>query len=257
MIENKQMKDIFKNIEKPLKNGEILLWIGIPLTLLSPFFITRCYNVLDFTSTGTIGDTIGGITAPFINIIGAILVFLALKAQIQANVLVQKQISDQVEEKKLQLESDQLNKLYENLKSSIDNFTYTTLDTWELRNEENVELKGSEAFYQLFQDLYCNALHLDEDSLKVNPKITEVISILKICNTLLIKIQDSKVADKEILYLLTMHQFIYRIFPKLSAEYPNNLELYYCDSCKKDHGLPNGITKLINSIREKCKEDFC
>lgn len=249
-------KDLLNKIRKPLNHGNLLLWIGIPLTILSPTILLSFLNASEFTETGAIGDTIGGITSPFINIIGAILVFLALKAQIEANIIVQKQIAGQQKEKKFEQESFQINKLYENLKSSIDNFTYKTLDPWELRNEEKIELKGSEAFYQLFQDFYCDA-HLDEESLKSNPKITEIISILEICDTILIKTANSKIADQEILKLLTMHQFIYRIFPKLSFEYPNNLDLHYCESCKKDHGLPQRIIALVKSIREKCTEKIC
>ncbi|AZA91018.1 Uncharacterised protein [Chryseobacterium nakagawai] len=249
-------EDKFKEILKPLKNGSSLLWIGIPLVLIAPFLFTRSFGILDFTETGTIGDTIGGITAPIIGLIGAILVFLALKAQIQANILVQKQIESQEQDKKIENESLQLNKLYENLKSSIDNFSYTTLDTWEFANLDNIKLIGSEAFYKLFQDFYCDS-HLNEDDLKTNPKITEVISILQICDTLLDKILKSNVYDKETLYLLTMHQFIYRVFPRISSDYPNNIEIYYCESCKKNHGFPSKISSLFKSIIAKCDNKTC
>ncbi|VTP95811.1 hypothetical protein [Sphingobacterium daejeonense] len=102
------------------------------------FFLQEIFQLLDFTQTGNIGDTIGGITAPIIGLIGAILVFLALKAQTQANILVQQQIENQATEKRIENESLQLNKLYENLKSSIDNFSFTTLDTWEFANADNM-----------------------------------------------------------------------------------------------------------------------
>ena len=248
--------DKYKEIEKPLKNGNILLWIGIPIVIIAPFIFTRTSGIIDFTETGTIGDTIGGITAPIIGLIGAILVFLALKAQIQANILVQKQIENQENEKKLDIESSQLNKLYANLKSSIDNFSFTTLDTWEFNNKENKELKGSEAFYKLFQEFYCDA-HLSEEDLKTNPKITEVISILEICDKLLDKISKSNVHDKETLNTLTLHQFIYRVFPRLSADYPDNLEIHYCESCTKNHGFPAKISTLVKSIKSKCNENIC
>jgi hypothetical protein len=233
---NNTPENKFKEILKPLKNGNLLLWVGIPIVLIAPFLFTRKFGLLDFTQTGNIGDTIGGITAPIIGLIGAFLVFLALKAQTQANILVQQQIDSQEIEKKIENESLQLNKLYENFKSSIDNFSYTTLDTWEFANTDNVELKGSEAFYKLFQDFYCDS-HLDENDLKTNPKITEVISILQICDTLLEKILKSNIYDKDTLYLLTMHQFIYRVFPRISSDYPNNIEIYYCESCEKNHGF--------------------
>lgn len=252
---NTSHNDKYKAIEKPLKNGNTLLWIGIPIVLLAPFLFTRTFGLIDFTETGTIGDTIGGITAPIIGLIGAVLVFLALKAQIQANILVQRQIENQEIEKKLELESSQLNKLYENLKSSIDNFSFTTLDTWDFHNNENKELKGSEAFYKLFQEFYCDA-HMGEEDLKTNPKITEVISILEICDKLLDKISISNVYDKETLNTLTLHQFIYRVFPRLSGDFPENLEIHYCESCAKNHGLPEKISTLIKSIKSKCNESL-
>lgn len=246
----------YKEIEEPLKNANILLWIGIPIVIIAPYILTSSFDFVNFNQTGVIGDTIGGLTAPFIGLIGAILVFLALKAQIHANILVQKQIENQENENKLEIESNQLNKLYENLKNSIDNFSYSTLETWEFNIQESKELKGSEAFYKLFQDFYCEP-HLNEEDLKTNPKITEIISILEICDTLLDKISKSNVYDKEILEILTLHQFIYRVFPRLSADYPDNLEILYCEACKKNHGFPPKISSLVKSIKSKCDERIC
>lgn len=248
--------DKYKEIEKPLKIGIILLCVGIPIVIFAPYVLTCNIGWSDFTKTGAIGDTIGGLTAPFIGLIGAILVFLALKAQINANILVQKQIENQENERSIEIESNQLNKLYENLKSSIDNFSYSTIDTWEFNNPESKELKGSEAFYKLFQDFYCDA-HLNEEDLKTNPKITELISILEICDTLLEKISKSNIYDKDTLETLTLHQFIYRVFPRLSADYPDNLEIHYCESCAKNHGFPSKISSLVKSIKLKCEKHVC
>ncbi|HNR21033.1 MAG TPA: hypothetical protein PKN75_14555 [Bacteroidia bacterium] len=72
-----------------------LLLIGILLTIIAPYFLTRSWGLLDFSSTGQIGDTIGGITAPITSLIGAILVYFALKEQIKANKIIQDQVSDQ------------------------------------------------------------------------------------------------------------------------------------------------------------------
>ena len=164
-------------IKQPLKIAVTLLWIGIPLCLLTPVIFTQPWGLIDFSNTGSIGDTIGGITAPFINILGAILVFLALKSQIEANISLQEQVERQDREKKLEIESKQLNQLYDNLKSSIDNFKYSTLDRWELGNAEQKELSGSEAIYKLFQDFYCD-FHADEEEMNCNPKITEIMRIM-------------------------------------------------------------------------------
>ncbi len=40
---------------------------------------------MDFRQTGQIGDTIGGITAPIVNLIGAVLIYFSFKEQIKAN----------------------------------------------------------------------------------------------------------------------------------------------------------------------------
>ncbi|HCY40912.1 MAG TPA: hypothetical protein DHV48_06075 [Prolixibacteraceae bacterium] len=67
------------------KRVEILLLIGIVLTILSPWIFTRSLGFINFHDTGDIGSTIGGITAPITSLIGALLIYYALVAQRQAN----------------------------------------------------------------------------------------------------------------------------------------------------------------------------
>src|SRR5687767_386689 len=57
--------------------------VGIILTL--PWVFTHWQSVLDFTATGQIGDTIGGLTAPFVAILAALLTFIAFWVQYRAN----------------------------------------------------------------------------------------------------------------------------------------------------------------------------
>ena len=65
----------------------LFLIIGIGLIFFSVYIFTRpaLSDVWDFSDTGQIGDTIGGITAPIINLIGAFLVYISFQAQIDAN----------------------------------------------------------------------------------------------------------------------------------------------------------------------------
>lgn len=248
-MNNKVKED---EIKRTLKVGKILLLIGIPLCLLAPILFTLPLGWRDFSNTGSIGDTIGGITAPFINILGAVLVFLALKAQIQANLVIQNQINRHDEENKLEKESKQLNQYYSNLKSSIDGFKFSTIDPWNIgkHTPDRPILEGSEAVYKMFSDYICEHHGSKEDMLS-NPKITELISMLEICEKLLVRINSSKIIDRETLWTLTSHQFTYRIFPRLCDEYPERIENYYCNSCKIDHGFPERISFLIKSIKEK------
>lgn len=60
---------------------------SIVITCFAPFLFTRtafCDNLI-FSETGQIGDTIGGITAPFIGIINILLLVLTLRAQLHFN----------------------------------------------------------------------------------------------------------------------------------------------------------------------------
>ncbi|HQQ30345.1 MAG TPA: hypothetical protein PLG82_08590, partial [Tenuifilaceae bacterium] len=63
----------------------VFLIIGIVFTVFSPWLFTRNLGLIDFHSTGDIGSTIGGITAPITSLIGALLIYCALDAQKKAN----------------------------------------------------------------------------------------------------------------------------------------------------------------------------
>lgn len=59
----------------------------------APFIFTDKNSTLDFVGSGEIGDTMGGLMSPFINIAAVIVTGLAFYAQYQAN----KQVKDQFE----------------------------------------------------------------------------------------------------------------------------------------------------------------
>jgi hypothetical protein len=65
------------------------LFCGILLiiTSIAPWLFTHpaICDRLNFTDTGSIGDTIGGLTSPFVGLIGAILVFISFMQQVKAN----------------------------------------------------------------------------------------------------------------------------------------------------------------------------
>lgn len=93
-----------------MKNYKWYLLIGMLFTIfafLSPVLFTFKGYTQFGPTTGFIGDTIGGLTAPFLSLAGSILVFAALKAQIDANKAVQEQFKvQQTEDRKRQIEAD-------------------------------------------------------------------------------------------------------------------------------------------------------
>lgn len=70
------------------KNAIWIMVIGLILVIILPSMITKIslpWSFTDFSDTGVIGDTIGGITSPIVGFVGAALVFLSFKAQLDAN----------------------------------------------------------------------------------------------------------------------------------------------------------------------------
>lgn len=246
MKENVNEFDTLKSARKWLVAGLILIALA-PLILTLPAY----WSKLDFSTTSSIGDTIGGITSPIVGVLGSILIFYALIEQVRANKLLQNQIKEQSIKESLEINSREINQLYNNLKSSIDNFTYVSLDV-NLFGQGQY-LTGSEAIYKLFNDFYCDC-HISEDELEGNPKITELTSILEICDVILNKISISTIPDKDVLNILTIHQFRYRIYPRLKLDI-ENLSQHRCDICEKDHGLPERLVELINNLITKTKEN--
>lgn len=69
------------------KRSILFLILGVGVIFFSVYIFTRpaLFDVWDFSDKGQIGDTIGGITAPIINLTGAFLVYISFQAQVNAN----------------------------------------------------------------------------------------------------------------------------------------------------------------------------
>lgn len=74
------------------------------LILLLPLLFTQTSTVIfDLSWSGQIGDTIGGITAPFVGLVGSFLVYKAFLAQIEANKIQATAIQNQSRDKELDI----------------------------------------------------------------------------------------------------------------------------------------------------------
>lgn len=113
------MKGIFNKYLKDLgfNKGEIyFLLIFLAIILCIPIITVLYFQKKTLDNSGIIGDTFGGITAPFLSFFGSLLVYSALKSQIKAN----KIITDQFEEQS----SDHLFfRLNDDLQKKIANFS--------------------------------------------------------------------------------------------------------------------------------------
>jgi hypothetical protein len=211
----------------------IVLAAGIVCLLVAPYLFTRPGNI-SFKETGPIGDTIGGITAPITGLIGSILVFLALRAQIVANEIIQGQIRDQKIEEQMKKEVGYISDLYKYLLSTIENIqvgkTKGVGAIMELMNiSVNWERKNAHADYYLSQG-----------------RIAELYGLLRLAKTFLIQVEKSKLdnSDKGYFRELVRHHVDSFVSPYLSMESSKPA----CEICGDMH---NGVSfKLVELVRE-------
>lgn len=129
-----------------------LIWIAICLGILFivicsfPYLFTR-FSILDFSNTGQIGDTIGGIMSPFVGIIAAVLTFMAFWIQYKANEEQKNAIQENREELKAQQNRYAIDKfesklelLLKTYQNCVDNLQYN-------------KLSGRHVFAELLDDL--------------------------------------------------------------------------------------------------------
>lgn len=85
---NKEVQDEFEVVEQKHNKFAIYTILGGVVLMFTPLlfnsqkltdFLNKYFLTVDFTSTGNIGDTIGGITSPFIALIGSILIYLSFR----------------------------------------------------------------------------------------------------------------------------------------------------------------------------------
>lgn len=247
---------------KKTENGKsiwpiVILVVGFILILAAPFLLTMPFfcERFNFSITGQVGDTIGGTTAPIVNLLAAILVYYALMEQIKANRIIQDQVRDAKKEKEADDETANLLKYYEHLDNQINSFSFDCLEALkhlpQFVGKENVT--GAKAFYRLFGQIRCEPHSLNENSLLDDPSISELFSILTIMNTVLLEIKDSKAKNAKIIKELIKHQFEYKIVTRIRDDEATTLGVYYCENCKCNHGIPTKIAGLIIDIRENLK----
>jgi len=112
-------------------------------------FTSWCWLKFDFTNTGQIGDTIGGIMGPFIAVAAAILTFLAFWVQFKAN---------EIQRQDIKLERFE-NKFYESIQLHKSNL-----------NEINIadKLHGRKCFVHMFYELKFAYHKVEEVLNKIN-----------------------------------------------------------------------------------------
>ena len=237
------------------------------LILLLPAIITSNYIGFDFTQTGQIGDTLGGITAPFIAIAAGFLTFLAFWVQYKAN---EQQKADLLDQKSSSQKVNFENNFFELVKLHRDNVSemrYTKYYRGDMLRSEN--RKVFREIFKEFIECYREVKKFSnstDPSTYLNKTYQEKLEEIKKANDIRVTIIEMAIID--IAYSIVFfgmgsegetvlkdkfkrkynNYYIFRLmcFIKLKPKGENKTEFQLWESIK---GLPlNGLHPLVEEV---------
>lgn len=242
---------------KSLRQARIIFIIGVILLIAAPFLFTRI-GFIDFTNTGQIGDTIGGVTAPIANLLGSLLIFYALQAQIDANRIVQEQIAKQTDTDSKKKAMQNLMDQFKILREDINEFEYITAVEY-FEGSTNKTTYLTRIGYDAFRQVIVGMKHFKSDNhgsiFEVNPKLLEVRSILIVIDNFTDKLQTTDIenGDREFLKNLISYQFNSKVKHCFDGMEEFRVSKHRpCEKCGQIHsGVPDEFFKIINSLNSK------
>jgi len=200
--------------------------VGLIFLFAFPIVATQKHFGYDFTNTGQIGDTVGGLTAPIIGFFSTLLIYFSFRAQIKANYIVQSQIDDQKKEDELK----SLMEIYKEIKESLQDFTF----------DPDIEIKGRPAISNFLFYKKSPSLFLGENEFAYPNIFDRILDLIKI---LISKLKASKENGINIELILTLldyqfNHYIWELIPILIQKKPEDKNIIY-------------KYKVINEIREE------
>ncbi|MCL5245547.1 hypothetical protein M4I21_06995 [Cellulophaga sp. 20_2_10] len=194
--------------------------------IISPYLFTReSFLGISFDETGAIGDTIGGITSPFVNLLAAFLVYLSFREQTKSN--------------KEQIENNNQSYIYRLLDDVLKNKIYT---------EENF----FEGYKNALSSVNLQTNSQSSDDLK-NIHFHKVDDLINSVNFLIFEIEN-KLKDEKLqkFYLSKISLFLSRMkvndlideFKKIKKQENKNSDF---------HKYISRIDTELNKLNEKLK----
>jgi len=212
------------------------LIIGTLLTIIVPLLLPLL-PLKYLKEFGNIGDAFGGIANPIAQIVGFILLYLALRAQITANSILQKQVNTE-NSKEMQRRSVKLvHELYTFLENNINTFSYEA--KFEGSNGGMQVLHGRRAIRCFIDDIEDMNIDLhDAEQLLQKDGVREILSILRIAENILDRIRHADIDESNKLFYIDLmkHELTFSIFPYTDLDESANLKLAICEDCHEPHG---------------------
>lgn len=167
-----------------------LLIIGTLLTIIVPLMLPLL-PLRHLKNFGEIGDAFGGIANPIAQIVGFILLYLALRAQIKANSILQMQVNAENTKEMQRRSVKHVHELYTFLENNINTFSYEA--RFEGINGMQV-LQGRRAIRCFIDDIEDMNIDLhNAEQLLQQDGVREILSILRIAGNILDRINHADI----------------------------------------------------------------
>lgn len=245
----------------------IVLIIGILLAILAPLILTmgNYYKIFDFSNTGQIGDTIGGLTSPVVNLISAIIIYYSFNEQLKANKIQSDALKDEKDRLNYEKEFNYITQLLLELERKIDNFEfYKELERKTLQAQLDLEngisvdqktlYKGVNALTHFSKYAIRNwqnsFIQADKTNLMKLEYFPEFYFLINEVNYIIAEIENSKYIDSDSkgkLFSRTKYVFKYKLETPVSVI----LTAY----SKLNDSEADDLFKSIRKIFEKLKDD--
>ena len=221
------------NSENNIVSG--LLITGTLLTIIVPLMLPLL-PLEHLRDSGSIGDAFGGIANPIAQIVGFVLLYLALRAQLNANSILQLQINAENSKEMQRRGVKHVHELYTFLENNINSFSYE--DKFEGSNGMQV-LYGRRAIRCFIDDIEDMNIDLhNAEQLLQEDGVREILSILRIAENIFDKISQADIDEKDKSFYIDLmkHELVFSIFPYTDLDESANLKLETCPECHKPHG---------------------
>ncbi|MFA9190425.1 hypothetical protein AAGV28_03500 [Flavobacterium sp. FZUC8N2.13] len=231
----------------------LIVFFGV-LILFTPYLITRNLGLVSFVGTGEIGDTIGGITAPFLGFFGSVLVYLALKAQIDANEQVRKQFEKQEEEGLINNRIEFLKTKVSILREEINSFYFSYMDDTQKGNVQKFNYQGSQAIHKLLvnskNSFYGNKIRTPYE---LEPKLLELKSLLiyfkqTVSEVLNDTVINQNVKDEYVNILAFLFDSKLKGYFNVMEGYKSEHNEACSENCGNFHGIPSDLFEVVKDI---------
>ncbi|MGX1752917.1 hypothetical protein [Sphingobacterium sp. NPDC055346] len=231
----------------------ITLIVAGALLMFATPWIFSIMSVNDFKNVGQVGSAFWDVAAPIAQLVGIILLYLALRERRTANNIVQMQVDAKSRREIQERSVKHLHELYTLLENNISNFSYESkFDT----DSKIKVLQGKRAIRCFINDIEEMNIDLhDNDLLLQKDGVREILSILRIAEHIFEKIKEADIeeADKNFYLNIMKHELTFSIFPYTDLDESANLKLEICEECNEPHG---NYPPLIFDKMQQLKRHF-